>query len=66
MRPTTSLLLGAVLAVYFAITPLCVSAEPRSGGVINVVVQPEPPGLMLGLTQNGPTQMVAGNIYESL
>lgn len=66
MRPTTSLLLGAVLAVYFAITPLCVSAEPRSGGIINVVVQPEPPGLMLGLTQNGPTQMVAGNIYESL
>ncbi|WP_425405522.1 ABC transporter substrate-binding protein [Hwanghaeella sp.] len=36
------------------------------GGRLDVVVQPEPPGLMLGITQNGPTQMVAGQIYESL
>ncbi|WP_346896597.1 ABC transporter substrate-binding protein [uncultured Roseibium sp.] len=41
-------------------------AEPVSGGRANVVIQPEPPSLMLGLVQNGPTQMVAGNIYESL
>lgn len=41
-------------------------AEPTRGGKIDVVIQPEPPGLMLGLVQNGPTQMVAGNIYESL
>jgi hypothetical protein len=34
--------------------------------VLNVLVQPEPPGLMLGITQNGPTQLVAGNIYEGL
>ncbi|MGO1117370.1 ABC transporter substrate-binding protein [Rhodovibrionaceae bacterium A322] len=39
---------------------------PKSGGTLNLVIQPEPPGLMLGLVQNGPTQMVAGNIYESL
>ncbi len=30
------------------------------------MIQPEPPGLMMGLVQNGPTQMVAGNIYEGL
>lgn len=41
-------------------------ADPVSGGRANVIVQPEPPGLMMGLVQNGPTQMVAGNIYEGL
>jgi peptide/nickel transport system substrate-binding protein len=40
--------------------------EPKLGGVINAVIQPEPPGLMLALIQNGPTQMVSGNIYEGL
>ena len=39
---------------------------PQQGGTLNVVIQPEPPGLMVGLIQNGPTQMVAGDIYESL
>lgn len=42
------------------------AADPKAGGRINAVVQPEPPGLMLGLVQNGPTQTVAGNIYEGL
>ena len=41
-------------------------AQPIQGGKINIVVQPEPPGLMLGIVQNGPAQLVAGNIYESL
>jgi peptide/nickel transport system substrate-binding protein len=41
-------------------------ADPVDGGRANVVIQPEPPGLMLGLIQNGPSQMVAGNIYEGL
>src|SRR5262249_22566001 len=36
------------------------------GGVANAIIQPEPPGLMLAMIQNGPTQMVAGNIYEGL
>ena len=30
------------------------------------MIQPEPPGLMMGIVQNGPTQMVSGNIYEGL
>jgi peptide/nickel transport system substrate-binding protein len=42
------------------------ASAQTSGGRIDVVIQPEPPGLMLGIVQNGPTQMVAGNIYESL
>lgn len=41
-------------------------ADPVRGGRANVVIQPEPPSLMLGLFQNTPTQMVAGNIYEGL
>src|SRR5258705_12143413 len=39
---------------------------PKMGGVINAVIQPEPPGLMMAMVQNGPTQMVSGNIYEGL
>ena len=46
--------------------PLHLLAQGKKGGVINAVVQPEPPGLMLGITQNGPTQMISGNIYEGL
>ncbi len=63
-----NLLIGAISAVALVAFPVgaAVSAEPKSGGKINVVIQPEPPGLMLGLTQNGPTAMVASNIYESL
>jgi peptide/nickel transport system substrate-binding protein len=52
-----SLLLGAAGAF---------AQAPKAGGALQVVVTPEPPGLMLGLTQNGPTQMIASNIYESL
>jgi peptide/nickel transport system substrate-binding protein len=45
---------------------LAAQDAPKTGGTLNAVIQPEPPGLMLGLIQNGPTQMVAGQIYESL
>lgn len=49
------------------LTALPASAQaPKTGGTVHVVVQPEPPMLMQGLNQNGPTNMVAGNIYESL
>lgn len=41
-------------------------AEPQSGGTLNVVIQPEPPGLMIGMLSNAPTQMVGAEIYESL
>src|SRR6195952_6017918 len=45
---------------------VALAQEPKLGGVINAVIQPEPPGLMLALIQNGPTQMVSGNIFEGL
>lgn len=53
------------LALTFAPHP-ALSQTPKSGGTVHVVVHPEPPMLMQGLNQNGPTNMVAGNIYESL
>lgn len=36
------------------------------GGTLNVILNPEPPVLMLGLNQQTPTQIVGGKIYESL
>src|ERR1700710_1837064 len=55
---------GLILA--FAFAGAAIAQEPKVGGVINAVIQPEPPGLMLAQIQNGPTQMVSGNIYEGL
>ncbi len=57
---------AAGLGLSIAGVPLAALAQQKQSGTINVLVQPEPPGLMLGLLQNGPTQMVAGNIYEGL
>ena len=41
-------------------------AEPAPGGVANLIVQPEPPGIMIGITTNAPALDVGGNIYEGL
>jgi peptide/nickel transport system substrate-binding protein len=57
--------LATTAMAFLAAGAMPVEAQKR-GGQVNVVVQPEPPSLMLPLVQNGPTQMVAGNIYESL
>ncbi len=60
------------LAGAFALTAGILSAgtalaqTPTRGGTLHAIVQPEPPILMLGLNQQGPTQYVAGKIYQSL
>jgi peptide/nickel transport system substrate-binding protein len=54
------------LATLCVLSTAAMADGPKAGGVINAVIQPEPPSLMVGLVQNGPTQMVAGNIYEGL
>ncbi|KAG0736770.1 hypothetical protein G6F24_018215 [Rhizopus arrhizus] len=36
------------------------------GGTLNLILNPEPPHLMLGLNHQTPTQIVGGKIYESL
>lgn len=40
--------------------------EATRGGTLNMIVQPEPPLLMVGLNTQGPTLYVAGQIYQSL
>src|SRR4051812_49766163 len=57
-------LLGLLLTC--GLTAPALAQEPKTGGVINAVIQPEPPGLMLAMVQNGPVQMVSGNIFEGL
>ena len=65
LKPAHVFLLATVAGL--ALAPSAASAQaPKKGGAVHVVVQPEPPMLMQGLNQNGPTNMVAGNIYESL
>lgn len=57
----------AIAALAFTTATAIANAdEPRSGGTINTIIQPEPPGLVLGMIQNAPTRTVAGNIYEGL
>jgi peptide/nickel transport system substrate-binding protein len=55
---TTALMLALPLGA--------LASEPQHGGTLNLIVQPEPPILMLGINQQGPTQYVAGKIYEPL
>jgi peptide/nickel transport system substrate-binding protein len=55
-----------VLIVTGGVTPDAVAETPKYGGTVNVIVQPEPPGLNVGLYQNLPTHMIGGNIYEGL
>ena len=38
----------------------------KRGGAMNIILQPEPPILVLALNQQGPTQTVAGKIYQGL
>jgi peptide/nickel transport system substrate-binding protein len=56
----------AGLALALAVSTAAAAQTPKPGGIANVIIQPEPPGLMVAMVQNGPTQMVAGNIYEGL
>lgn len=59
-------LTASSLGLSIAGVPLHVLAQSKPNGVINAIVQPEPPGLMSAIFSNGPTQLVAGNIFEGL
>ncbi|MDX5377237.1 MAG: ABC transporter substrate-binding protein [Halomonas sp.] len=63
MSKTPFTLAVATLAFTSAIAT---ADEPKRGGVIDTIIQPEPPGLVLGMVQNDPTRKVAGSIYEGL
>jgi peptide/nickel transport system substrate-binding protein len=55
-----------LLALSTIALPIGAMAQPTPGGRANLIVQPEPPSLMLGIVTNAPTQLVAGQIYEGL
>jgi hypothetical protein len=40
-----------------------VAQTPKPGDPVNVIIRPRVTGLMLAMLQNGPTKIVAGNIY---
>ena len=66
-RPTFRLTSRKVLGA-LALAACC---RPRpswqtKGGTLNMIVQPEPPVIVTAINQQGPTQFVAGKIYESL
>ena len=58
-----SLLLAFMLA---AVSGAALAQEPQQGGTLNMVVQPEPPTVMLGINKLGPTSFVGSKIYEGL
>ncbi len=57
---------GTVAALMAALALGNIAGAQTRGGTLNAIVQPEPPILMLGLNQQGPTQYVAGKIYQGL
>ncbi|MDX1714095.1 MAG: ABC transporter substrate-binding protein, partial [Halomonas venusta] len=56
----------AISAAALAFSSAALADDPKQGGTVNTIIQPEPPGLVLGMVQNAPTRTVAGNIYEGL
>jgi len=60
------LALGLCLAAAPAVLADTSDDTPVPGGRLDLVVQPEPPGLMIGVVTNGPSLLVGGSIYEGL
>ena len=61
------LLTSAVALAIGGLASVATAADsPVKGGTANVIVQPEPPGLVAGMFGNAPSQVVAGSIYEGL
>ncbi len=66
-----SLLAGAALS---GLAPELMTVEPalaqgitpKKGGTLNTILTPEPPVLVLGVNNQGPTQLAAGKLYQGL
>src|SRR5713101_810396 len=56
------IVLGLVLTCSASVA---LAQEQKMGGVINAVIQPEPPGLMLAMIQNGPKLEPLPGLAES-
>lgn len=66
LSPVRFMKLGSSLAIAACLFGASAVHAQTQGGTLSAIVQPEPPILMLGLNQQGPTQYVAGKIYQSL
>ena len=58
--------LGAALLACATLIAGNALAEPRDGGVLNLVAQPEPPSLMHGVVTHVSTQYVSGKVLQGL
>jgi peptide/nickel transport system substrate-binding protein len=62
-----TLFAGAAAA---GLLPTIASAQtaptPKPGGTLNTILTPEPPILVLGVNNQGPTQLAAGKLFEGL
>lgn len=56
-----ALALGAALLASTAL-----AQAPRAGGTLNLIVNPEPPGINLGNAKLGPSSFVGSKVYEGL
>ncbi|MBN8939902.1 MAG: ABC transporter substrate-binding protein [Rhizobiales bacterium] len=56
----------SVAALLASAAPLRAAETPSRGGVLNLVVQPEPATLALGLNLQAPTIYVGGKIFQGL
>jgi peptide/nickel transport system substrate-binding protein len=65
-------LLSTALAAPALIVPRALRAQaptqaaPRRGGTLNMILNPEPPVLVLGVNNQGPTLAAASKIYQGL
>jgi len=55
-----------LLAVGMMMLAVSTANAQTRGGTLNVLVQPEPPTLMLGMNQQGPVELVGSKIYQTL
>ena len=62
MRP---LIRSLVISSLLALSPLYADAQ-EAGGTLNLIVQPEPPTINVGVNRLGPTTFVGYKIYDSL
>ena len=66
MMKTRLSLLAAAAGLLCAGAFGAMAGTPAKGGTLNMIAQPEPPMLMVGLNTQGPTLYVGGQIYQSL
>ena len=67
MKRRTFTLMATALLGCTALGGMALAQDQATrGGTLNMIVQPEPPMLVVGLNTQGPTLYVAGQIYQSL